>query len=58
VEFQSNSKWLRDKLARESRFASNGCNYVIESRLIEPLLCKRADLLEKTAIVEAKASGQ
>jgi len=57
-EFQANSKRLREKLARESRFASNGWNYVIESRLIEPLLCKRADLLEKTSIAEAKAGGQ
>jgi hypothetical protein len=57
-EFHANSKRLRDKLARESRFDSNGWNYVIESRLLEPLLCKRADLLEKTSIAEAKAGGQ
>jgi hypothetical protein len=54
-EFQANTKRLRDKLAHESQFASNGWNYLIESRLIEPLLCKRADLLETTAIAEAKA---
>jgi hypothetical protein len=57
-EFQANTKRLRDKFARESRFASNGWNYLIESRLIEPLLCKRPDLLEKTTIAEAKASGR
>jgi len=53
-EFQADTKRLRNKLARESHFASNGWNYVIESRLIEPLLCKRVDLLQKTAIAEAK----
>jgi hypothetical protein len=53
-EFQANSKKLRDKLARESRFASNGCDYVVESRLIEPLLCNRADLLEKTSLAGLK----
>jgi hypothetical protein len=54
-EFQAHTKQLRDKLAHESRFASNGWNYLIESRFLDPLLCKRADLLEKTAIAEAKA---
>jgi hypothetical protein len=57
-EFQSNTKRLRDKLARESRFASTEWNYLVECRLVEPLLCKRADLLQKTAIAEAKASGR
>jgi Domain of unknown function (DUF4340) len=57
-EFEKSTKRLRDKLARESRFASNNWNYLIESRLIEPLLCKRTDLLQKTAIAEAKAGGQ
>jgi hypothetical protein len=55
-QFQSNAKQLRDKLSRESRFASNGWNYLIESRLIEPLICKRTDLLVKTTIAEAKAA--
>ena len=54
-EFQGSTKRLRYKLASESRFASNGWDYLIESRLIEPLLCKRADLLQKPAIAEAKA---
>jgi hypothetical protein len=57
-QFQANTKRLRDKLARESRFTSNGWNYLVESRLIEPLLCKRVDLFQKTAIAEAKAAGQ
>ena len=57
-EFENNTKRLRDKLARESRFASTEWNYLVEPRLIEPLLCKRADLLETTAIAEAKDSGR
>lgn len=56
-EFQANAKRLQDKLARESRFAANGWNYVVESRLIEPLLCKRAELLEKTAVAGVKSGG-
>jgi hypothetical protein len=57
-EFQANARKLHDKLARESRLASNGWNYLIESRLIEPMLCKRAQLVQRTGIVEAKVSGQ
>jgi hypothetical protein len=57
-EFQTKAKRLRDKLARESRFASNDWNYLIEHRLIEPLFCTRADLLQKTAVAEAKVSGR
>jgi hypothetical protein len=55
-EFQANTKRLRDKLAHESRFASNGWNYLIESRLLEPLLCKRADLLETTSLAGLKSA--
>jgi len=54
LEFQTNTKRLRDKLARESRFASTEWNYLIEPRLIEPLLCERADLLETTSIAGLK----
>jgi hypothetical protein len=53
-EFKANVKRLRDKLARESRFATGGSNYVMEARLIEPLMCERASLLEKTALAEVK----
>jgi hypothetical protein len=53
-EFQANAKRLRDKLARESRFTREGWNYVMESRLIDPLMCDRANLLEKTALAEVK----
>jgi hypothetical protein len=56
-EFHANAKRLRDKLERESRFAANGWDYLVESRLIEPLLCKRADLLEKTAIAGVNSGG-
>lgn len=31
-------------------------NHQVEARLIEPLICERADLLEKTAIAEVKSS--
>jgi hypothetical protein len=57
-QFQAITKILREKFTTESRFALNGCHYVIESRLLEPLLCNRADLLQKTTILEAKAAGQ
>ena len=57
-EFQANTKRLQDKLAHESRFASNGWNYLIEPRLIEPLLCKRADLLETTSLAGLKVGNQ
>jgi hypothetical protein len=53
-DFQANTKRLQDKLAHESRFASNGWNYLIEPRLLEPLLCKRADLLETTSLAGLK----
>jgi hypothetical protein len=57
-QFQTNTKRLRDKLARESRFTSSGWNFLVESRLLAPLLCKRADLLQKLAVAEAKTAGQ
>jgi hypothetical protein len=56
-EFQTHTKGLRDKLARESRFASSGWNYLIEPRLINPLLCQRADLLENTSLARLKNAG-
>jgi hypothetical protein len=56
-EFQTHTKALRDKLARESRFASNEWNYRIEPRLIDPLLCQRADLLENTSLARLKVAG-
>jgi hypothetical protein len=45
---------LRDKLARESRLAESGWSYLIESRLIEPLICERAHLLQKSALAGVK----
>jgi hypothetical protein len=55
-EFQANAKRLREKLARELRFAREGWNYVMESRLIDPLICDRASLVEKTALAGVKSS--
>ncbi len=54
--FQASTKTLRDKLAKESRLAANGCPYLIAPRLIEPLLCDRAHLLEKSALAGLKSS--
>jgi hypothetical protein len=53
-EFQANARRLRDKLVRESAFAKEGWSYLMEARLIEPLICERASLLEKTTIAELK----
>jgi hypothetical protein len=53
-EFQTSINRLRAKLAHESRFTSNDCNYLVEPRLLEPLLCKRADLLETTSLAGLK----
>jgi hypothetical protein len=55
-EFRVRTTQLRDKLAKESRLASNGFGYVIQPRLIEPLLCDRAHLLEKRALAGLKGA--
>jgi hypothetical protein len=57
AEFQANVKRLREKLARELRFARDGWNYTMESRLIDPLICDRASLLVKTALAGVKSNG-
>jgi len=57
ADIQPDATALRDKLAREMPFATNGWNYMVESRLLEPLLCERASFLEKPEIVGAKIGG-
>lgn len=47
---------LHDKLARELRLAANGFGYVVQPRLIEPLLCERTYLLEKSALAGLKGT--
>ena len=54
--FEGNVKRLREKFAREVAFAREGWSYVMEARLIDPLICDRASLLEKTALAEMKNS--
>jgi hypothetical protein len=57
AEIQPGATALQDKLGHESRFATNGWNYMVESKMLEPLLCERANLIQKTELVRAKASG-
>jgi hypothetical protein len=53
-KFQAHANASREKLARESRFGAGGWNYMIESTLINPLICARASLLENKSLAGVK----